>query len=138
MVLRAYQQNQSYITDERFPYWLIYRDGFFDRISKKLDFDKFTVFRDRQITNANTTTIKKNGYLRVLKSRNISDDGKSIVDIPGYDSYIEKDVAEEFGAYRYIGNQDVYLTPNMTYKPRVMRNTGDVMVIFPKLFVIFP
>ena len=37
-------------------------------------------------------------------------------------------MAEELGAYRYIGNQDVYLTPNMTYKPRVMRNTGDVMV----------
>ena len=86
------------------------------------------MFRDRQITNSNTTTIKKKGYLRVLKSRNISDDGKRIVDIPGYDSYIEKDVAEELGAYRYIGNQDVYLTPNMTYKPRVMRNTGDVMV----------
>lgn len=122
------EQDQEYITDERFPYWLIYRDGFFDRISERLDFGKFTVFRDRQITNSNTTTIKKKGYLRVLKSRNISDDGKRIVDIPGYDSYIEKDVAEELGAYRYIGNQDVYLTPNMTYKPRVMRNTGDVMV----------
>lgn len=122
------EQDQRYITDGKFPYWLIYRDGFFDRISERLDFDKFTVFRDRQITNSNTTTIKKKGYLRVLKSRNISDDGKSIVDIPGYDSYIEKDVAEELGAYRYIGNQDVYLTPNMTYKPRVMRNTGDVMV----------
>lgn len=122
------EQDQGYITDGRFPYWLIYRNGFFDRISERLEFDKFTVFRDRQITNSNTTTIKKKGYLRVLKSRNISDDGKRIVDIPGYDSYIPKDVAEELGAYRYIGNQDVYLTPNMTYKPRVMRNTGDVMV----------
>ena len=125
---KSIEQDQDYITDEKYPYWLIYRDVFFDRISERLVFDKFTVFRDRQITNSNTTTKKKEGCLRVLKSRNISDDGKSIVDIPGYDSYIEKDVAEELGAYRYIGNQSVYLTPNMTYKPRVMRNTGNVMV----------
>lgn len=121
-------QKQAYITDERFPYWLIYRDVFFDEVSERLDFNKFTVFRDRQITNSNTSTIKKSGCLRVLKSRNISDDGKTIIDIPGYDSYIEKDIAEELGAYRYLGNREVYLTPNMTYKPRVMRNTGDVMV----------
>ncbi len=125
---KSIEQDQRYITDARFPYWLIYRDLFFDRISERLEFDKFTVFRDRQITRANTTTTKKKGYLRVLKSKNISDDGKRIVDIPGYDSYIEKGVAEELGAYKYIGNHDVYLTPNMTYKPRVMRNTGDVIV----------
>ena len=122
------EQEQSYITDNRFPYWLIYRDPFFDKISEQMEFDKFTVFRDRQITNSNTTTTKKEGYLRVLKSRNISDDGTKIVDIPGYDSYIRKDVAVDLGAYKYIGDNTVYLTPNMTYKPRVMRNTGNVMV----------
>lgn len=121
-------QDQKYITDNRFPYWLIYRDHFFDKVSEQMEFDKFTVFRDRQITNSNTTTTKHEGYLRVLKSRNISDDGKKIVDIPGYDSYISKDVAAVLGAYKYIGDNTVYLTPNMTYKPRVMRNTGNVMV----------
>ena len=67
-----------------------------------------------------------------------SDDGKEIVDIPGYDSYIKKETVEALSAYKYVGNQNVYLTPNMTYKPRVMRNTknvvvnGSVAVLIPK------
>lgn len=101
---------------------------FFDGISQRLDFDKFTVFRDRQITNSNTTQDKGKDCLRVIKSRNISDDGKEIIDIPGYDSYIKKDTVENLSAYKFVGNQNVYLTPNMTYKPRVMRNSGNVVV----------
>ena len=135
---KSITQKQKYITDKSYPYWIIYRDDFFDGISKRLDFDKFTVFRDRQITNSNTVQQKGNDCIRVIKSRNISDDGKEIIDIPGYDTYIKKDKAEEFSAYKYVGNKNVYLTPNMTYKPRVMRNTdnvvvnGSVAVLIPK------
>lgn len=131
-------QKQRYITDKAYPYWIIYRNDFFDSVSKKLDFDKFTVFRDRQITNSNTSQVKGKDCLRVIKSRNISDDGKEIVDIPGYDSYIEKAIAEGLHAYRYVGDRNVYLTPNMTYNPRVMRNienvivNGSVAVLIPK------
>ena len=135
---KSITQKQKYITDKSYPYWIIYRDDFFDGISKRLDFDKFTVFRDRQITNSNTVQQKGNDCIRVIKSRNISDDGKEIIDIPGYDTYIKKDKAEELSAYKYVGNKNVYLTPNMTYKPRVMRNTdnvvvnGSVAVLIPK------
>lgn len=135
---KSITQKQKYITDKSYPYWIIYRDVFFDGISKRLDFDKFTVFRDRQITNSNTVQQKGNDCIRVIKSRNISDDGKKIIDIPGYDTYIKKDKAEELSAYKYVGNKNVYLTPNMTYKPRVMRNTdnvvvnGSVAVLIPK------
>lgn len=135
---RRYEQKQEYIMDKAYPYWIIYRDEFFDNISKQLDFDKFTVFRDRQITNSNTSFEKVNGTIRVLKSRNISDDGKEIVDIPGYDAYIDESTAEKLSAYKFVGKDDVYLTPNMTYKPRVMRNrnrmlvNGSVAVLIPK------
>ena len=121
-------QKQQYITDKSYPYWIIYRDEFFDAISKRLDFNKFTVFRDRQITNSNTTQNNGKDCLRVIKSRNISDDGKKIIDIPGYDSYIEKATVETLSAYKFVGNENVYLTPNMTYKPRVMRNAGNIVV----------
>lgn len=135
---KSITQKQKYITDKAYPYWIIYRDDFFDRISRKLAFDVFTVFRDRQITNSNTVQEKTGDCLRVIKSRNISDDGKEIIDIPGYDSYIERKTAEELSAYKYVGNKKVYLTPNMTYKPRVMRNidnvvvNGSVAVLIPK------
>ena len=41
-------------------------------------------------------------------------------------------------AYKFVGDRNVYLTPNMTYKPRVMRNSsnavvnGSVAVLIPK------
>ena len=121
-------QKQSYITDPFFPYWLIYRNDFFDRIAKQLDFNKFTVFRDRQVTNSNTTQQNDTDCLRVIRSRNISDDGKAIIDIPGYDTYIKKNDAKRLSAYKYVGDENVYLTPNMTYKPRVMKNAGNMLV----------
>lgn len=121
-------QKQSYIMDSRYPYWIIYRNSFFDSVASRLEFDKFTVFRDRQITNANTSLERKNKCLRVLKSRNISDDGKKVLDIPGYDSYIDEDIVLGLSAYQFVGNTEVYLTPNMTYKPRVMRNNGKYVV----------
>lgn len=131
-------QKQSYITDKKYPYWIIYRNAFFDQISSRLEFDKFTVFRDRQITNTNTTLGKQSGCIRVLKSRNISDDGKQIIDIPGYDAYIDEKTVRRLSAYRFMGDENVYLTPNMTYKPRVMKNSseavvnGSVAVLIPK------
>lgn len=134
---KSFVQRQEYITDKSYPYWIIYRNNFFDDISKRLEFDKFTVFRDRQITNSNTTSEKGKDCLRVIKSRNISDDGKKLVDIPGYDSYIKKDTVEVLDAYKYVGNQNVYLTPNMTYKPRVMRNKGN-MVVNGSVAVLIP
>lgn len=121
-------QKQQYITDNKYPYWVIYRNSFFDDISRRLDFNKFTVFRDRQITNSNTSQYVGENSLRVIKSRNISDNGKTIIDIPGYDSYIDETVVKKLSAYKYVGNKNVYLTPNMTYKPRVMRNFGNMVV----------
>ncbi len=128
-------QRRKYICDDSLPYWVIYRDKFFDRVAEKLRFDVFTVFRDRQITNA---ALGKSGTIRVLKSRNISDDGTSIINIPGYDSYIEPEKASALTAYRFLDRDDVFLTPNMTYYPRVIRKPGGVLtngsvaVLIPK------
>ena len=128
-------QKQNYIFDKSLPYWVIYRNDFFDIIYKKLDFDIFTVFRDRQLTNSNTNA--KNG-IRVLKSRNIDDSGKHILNIPNYDSYIDRDKLSNFAVSTYLDSDNVFLTPNMTYKPRVMRKpkgvlvNGSVAILIPK------
>lgn len=133
------EQKQSYITDNKYPYWIIYRNEFFDKISKRLEFNKFEVFRDRQITKSITTTKKdRDQVVRVIKSRNISDDGQSIIDIPDYDTYIDITTAKSLNVYKFIDNESVYLTPNMTYKPRVIPNikntivNGSVAVLIPK------
>lgn len=130
-------QSQSYITDSRYPYFLIYRNREFDDVSKKMSFNIFSVVRDRQITKKNTTNEKKEGYIRVIKARNIQDDG-SILDIDGYDTYISPTICQKLSIAGYIGNTSVYLTPNMTYNPRVISNIpdavpdGSVAVLIPK------
>lgn len=128
-------QPQKYIFDKKLPYWIIYRDAQFDSVCRKLDFNVFKVFRDRQITN---THLSKTGDIRVLKSRNISDDGKSILNLQDYDSYINYDSLKDLAVFEYLERDDVYLTPNMTYKPRVIRKpincvvNGSVAILIPK------
>ena len=74
----------------------------------------------------------------MLKSRNINDSGTAIVDIEGYDAYISPDAASSLAVYEYLRRDDVYLTPNMTYKPRVIRKpagtlvNGSLAILIPK------
>lgn len=129
------KQKQNYIFDKQFPYWIIYRNQKFDEVCAKLDLDVFSVFRDRQITKK---IIDSNGDIRILKSRNISDDGKKIIDISGYDAYIKQTEARKLAVYDYLNAKNVYITPNMTYKPRVMKKpmncivNGSLAILTPK------
>ena len=129
------EQAQDYIFDKKLPYWIIYRDIKFDNVCKQLDFNVFKVFRDRQITNK---LLSNAGDIRVLKSRNISDNGKNVIDIDGYDSYISSIEARSLFVFEYLQREDVYLTPNMTYKPRMMRKpagtlvNGSLAILIPK------
>lgn len=118
-------QNQNYIFEENLPYWIIYRNEQFDNVFKKLNFDCFTVFRDREITNV---LLQDKGQIRVLKSRNISNDGKEILDIPNYNSYLNEDIIKNLSVGEFLNRTDVYLTPNMTYYPRVIKKPGGVIV----------
>jgi len=129
-------QKQDYIFDRALPYWIIYRNTAFDTVYTKMDFDKFTVFRDRQITTSNS---KKSGSIRILKSRNISNDGQAIIDIKGYDAFIDEEDAKKLSVYAFLNRDDVYLTPNMTYYPRVIKKpkgvivNGSVAILIPKV-----
>lgn len=135
---KAILQKQKYITSNEYPYWLIYRTNSFDDVAKKMEFDIFKVFRDRQLTNSNTVNEYKDNYVRVLKSRDIDDYGKNIINIKDYDSYIEKEKIANFSVSKFLNMENVYLTPNMTYKPRVMRKpngvitNGSIAILIPK------
>lgn len=138
-------QNFDYISDPKLPYWIIYRNEFFDNVLAKMEFDIFDVFRDRQITNKNSKIANKNkltDYVRVLKSRNISDDGCKIINIEGYDAYISLKDLENLAVKKFMDNESVYMTPNMTYKPRVMKKekgyvvNGSIAILIPKGKVI--
>lgn len=105
------KQRQNYIFSKEYPYWLIYRNKYFDEVAKKLKFGIFQSYRDRQITKKDTNG---KGKYRVLKSRNI--DSNQIRNIKGYDSYIDE--INSFGVSKYLNNEAAVLVPNLTYNPR--------------------
>ncbi len=125
-------KDQSYICSEEFPYWLVYRNEFFDSVAKKLRFNIFTSYRDRQITKKIT---KNNGKIRVLKSRNIG--RNQIVNIPEYDSYV--DSLDGLSISKFLNKENSVLVPNLTYAPRASflpDNAivdGSVAILTPKL-----
>lgn len=124
-------KEQNYICSNEFPYWLVYRDMFFDSVAAKLTFNIFTTYRDRQITKKIT---KLSGRTRVLKSRNIG--SNMVVNIPEYDSYVDE--FENLAIAKYINNKFAVLIPNLTYNPRACflpEDTivdGSVAILIPK------
>ena len=104
-------KEQRYITDSSYPYWLIYRNAEFDAVASKMVFGVFRAFRDRTLTKSNTLT---KGRIRVLKSRNIGNN--AIVDIPGYDTYIDN--VDDLEVGKYLNQTDCVLIPNLSYNPR--------------------
>ena len=130
-------QKSNYIFDKKLPYWVIFRDKFFDTVFSSMKLGIFEAFRDRQLTNSNTTTTKGNKNIKVIKSRNIDNSGK-IIEINGYDSYIPQDELHKFKISEFLDRDDVYLTPNMTYNPRLLKKqkgfivNGSVAILIPK------
>lgn len=124
-------QNQDYIFSKEFPYWLIYRNKFFDYIADKMQFGVFKAYRDRQITKKIT---KSSGKIRVLKSRNIS--SIKTINIKDYDSYIDE--VNSLDVSKFLNNTSAVLVPNLTYLPRACflpENTitdGSVAILTPK------
>ncbi len=124
-------QNKNYIFSKEFPYWLIYRNEFFDMIVQKMQLDIFETFRDRQITKKHTLN---SGKFRVLKSRNIENNG--IKNIEDYDCFINE--IDSFIVSKYLNQNNIILIPNLTYYPRATflpKNSivdGSVAILKPK------
>ncbi len=128
---------KEYIFDSSLPYWTIYRDNNFDKVLSKMEVDAFSVFRDRQITKQITKQINNdNRDIRVLKSRNISE-SRLVTNIERYDTYISEDVVRKLKVFDFM-NSDVYVVPNLTYKPRCVKlpvNSvvdGSLAILIPR------
>lgn len=104
-------KEQAYIFSGDFPYWLIYRNEYFDAVSDKLTFNIFKAYRDRQITKKIT---KSTGNIRVLKSRNIATN--RVINIDGYDCFVDN--GAKLGVWKYCNHPSAILVPNLTYNPR--------------------
>jgi len=114
-------KKQSYIIDDDFPTWLIYRNSYFDSYIKKVDFNQFTVMRDRRLTSKNYSN---SGKYKVIKSRNI-EYGK--INFENETISIEKDQIDNF-ILSYLSKKNFYVTPNLTYYPRVANLPKNTVV----------
>lgn len=122
--------SQQQIMLDSFPTWLLYRDKFFNEVSKNLTFGCFEVFRDRQITNKK---LKKRGKFPVLKSGNI---GNNKIISTDKDLFI--DDIDDLTCAKYLSRNNLLLVPNLSYMPRAARKPrnsivdGSAAILIPK------
>ena len=136
LVVRDYVNNEVYIHPQNYIYhdhvWLLYRNEFFDKFIQTMQLDVFYSFRDRQITNS---MLSDKGKIRVLRSKNMLDDG-SIINIDGYDKYI--DDVSNLKVGKYLNKRPIIMV-NFTYNTRATflpDNTvpnGSIAILTPKV-----
>lgn len=139
LVVHDYVNNEVFFHPQNYIYhdrvWLLYRNVFFDNFIKTMQLDVFYSYRDRQITNSK---LKSKGKIRVLRSKNIKDDG-TIVNIKGYDKYIDDITNIKVGKYL---NQRPIIMVNFTYNTRAtilpdgMIPNGSIAILIPKLLIL--
>lgn len=117
--------SQLELCDPKYPNWLLYRNKFFNDISDKMTFRIFKCYRDRQITNE---ILNGQSGVWVIKSRNIINDGSGIEHIAGYDSFVIETKLHSLSISKYYGLDNVFLCPNMTYYPRVVKKPKNTIV----------
>lgn len=111
-ILSTYKTyDQNYITDRNYPYWLIYRDNYFDSIVAKLDLGVFDVLRDRTLTSK---VMKPNGSVRVIKSRNVGD---GVISSRDEDRFVDSPNVSPI-AKEYFSKDNIVVAPNLSYYPR--------------------
>ncbi len=127
---KIYLQDSQDVFDEQLGFWVIYTNQVFRKIKKSLYLNVFSYYRDRSITKKHTMPC---GKIRVLKSRNIGNN--CIVDIPGYDAYLNNLPA--FPVSRLMDTCSI-LVPNLSYNPRAcflpkgMIADGSVAILHPQ------
>lgn len=117
-------QDQNEITQSFFPNWVIYIDDAFKQLAATMHFGIFNVFRDRQITSK---LLASTGDVWVLKSKNIPRSGDKIIHIED-DAFIQTADLAKLGVSKYLERDDVFLSPNMTYYPRVVAKPKNCVV----------
>jgi len=121
-------KKQDYVCDKNFPYWLMYRDIFFDKQADKLKLWIFVSKRSRSLTKSKCNV---EGKIKVISSRNIDrewklknmDDVRFIDNLPKEYEYLIND----WWSFKN-GRTSLLVFPNLTYKPRVwIINNTDII-----------
>ncbi|MFC9441759.1 MULTISPECIES: DNA cytosine methyltransferase [Brevibacterium] len=108
-------KKQSYITDSRYPSWLIFRNDFFDSVASQLNFGEFKSYRDRRLTKSR---LSEDGDVPIVRARNIRPGSVTFdEDGPLYCSL--RDVPPGFVGISHRSN--LIVAPNLSYYPRAAK-----------------
>lgn len=129
--LKNYRKvKQSYVCNDSFPSWLLYRSQFFDWVASNLEFGQFKVIRDRFLSSKH---YKTQGDYQVFRSGDFPRNGKDKK--PAV--FISKDQLPT--SYRLYKDEDfVLVAPNLSYYPRAVRlrkglvADGSAAVLLPR------
>ena len=107
----SFWHNKDYIFDNKYPYWIIYRNEYFDQLSSQMVFNCLKTIRDRALTSKN---YKSSGRFRVLKARNIENNSIRYFD---NDLFInELSLSPIIDSY--FNKENILIAPNLSYYPR--------------------
>lgn len=107
----SFWHEKEYIFDKKYPYWLIYRNEYFDKFESLMEFNCLKTMRDRTLTSKN---FKRRGKFRVLKARNIESNS-----IRYYDNdFFINDASLSPIIKSYINKENILIAPNLSYYPR--------------------
>ena len=121
-VLNSYKTyDQTYVMDHNYPYWLIYRNAYFDKLAEKLNMGIFDVLRDRTLTSK---AMNNRGKVRVIKSRNITN---GAIQPRSEDQFVDDPHVSPI-ARHYYSQENIVVAPNLSYYPRAALLPKDTIV----------
>jgi len=123
-------KDKDYIFDARFPYWIIYRNDYFDAMSLQLDLNCLKTLRDRSLTSKDYL---KYGKYRIVKARNIQNNNICFYDDDNFINDLSKSPVINY----YFNKENMFLAPNLSYYPRAVRLPRNV-VVDGSAAIIFP
>ncbi|WP_257162685.1 DNA cytosine methyltransferase [Corynebacterium cystitidis] len=105
----------QYLTDPSFPTWVIYRNAWFDQCLDQVQLDRFTVWRDRQISRR----LADSNGVRVIRGKNIGKNRELVSDPKDYK--VPNEIAQPvIETIRNLESTSLFLAPNLSYYPRAI------------------
>lgn len=112
-------QLESYITDPALPYWVIYRNSFFDKVLDNMDTGYFKVYRDRSLTKKDYV----DSGIPIIKSSDLGYNG-IVNNLDSASRYSPEKVPRTFLSI-VDSAKTIALAPNLSYYTRIANYPGD-------------
>ncbi|MBR1531386.1 MAG: hypothetical protein IJ643_04940 [Eubacterium sp.] len=126
-------QNQKYITDDKLPCWVLYRNDKFDSIYSKLEFNIFNVCTSNKIKQSD---YNPRGDIRVISSACI--DSERNVNVDEKCKFAQSKDIDKYDVFEYANRDDVFFASangtalKIARKPKGCVPNPSTVLLVPK------